>query len=178
MATESDHILRSDDVLFVDFGCIYRHYFCDSGLTLAVGEMPQRLATAYEHVRASVDAGSKALRPGVKASEVHKALVEPLIEVGLPPHGAHGHGLGVEVRDYPIVVADNGLRIRDDCVNEEADVVLEDGMVLNLESPLHLAGIGSVHVEQTFLVTAAGAKSLVTQDRSEPQAPRRVAPPS
>ena len=25
----------------------------------------------------------------------------------------HGHGLGLEVRDYPILVDDNGLRVRD-----------------------------------------------------------------
>jgi len=45
----------------------------------------------------------------------------------------HGHGLGLELRDYPIIVPDTGLRISDDCVDLPADLPLEPGMVINLE---------------------------------------------
>ena len=41
-------------------------------------------------------------------------------------------------------------------------------MVINLEAPLFEPGIGSLHRERSFLVTAVGAEPLVHQDRSAP----------
>ena len=80
----------------------------------------------------------------------------------------HGHGLGLEMRDYPILVPDTGLRIRDNFVDLPADLTIEEGMVIDLEAPLFEPGIGSLHRERSFLVTAVGAEPLVHQDRSAP----------
>ena len=95
------------------------------------------------------------------------ALEERGIAVSFP----HGHGVGLEVRDYPILVADTGLRIRDDCVDEPADLPLEENMVLNMEAMVFALGEASVHIEQSFVVGAAGAEPLVEQDRSSPFIP-------
>ena len=89
------------------------------------------------------------------------------IEVSFP----HGHGLGVELRDYPILVADNGLRITDDCVDVPSDLPLEEGMVINLEAGVFMPGIASLHIEQSFVVTSDGSRLLVPQDRSRPFIP-------
>ena len=83
----------------------------------------------------------------------------------------HGHGLGVEVRDYPILVADNGRRIKDECVDEPSDLPLEAGMVINLEAAVFMPGVASVHIEQSFVVTSDGNRLLVPQDRSGPFIP-------
>jgi Xaa-Pro aminopeptidase len=65
----------------------------------------------------------------------------------------------------------NGLRIRDDCVDVSSDVPIEAGMVVNLELPMYLFGVGSLHMEQTFLVTTDGCRRL---DSTEPTAPIQV----
>jgi Xaa-Pro aminopeptidase len=49
-----------------------------------------------------------------------------------------------------------------------ADLPLEADMVLNLETPLYLSGAASLHLEQTFLVTPAGAQLLVPLERAQP----------
>jgi Xaa-Pro aminopeptidase len=69
-----------------------------------------------------------------------------------------GHGIGLEVRGYPIVVPDTGLRIADDTVGVPADVLLEEGMVVNLEVTQFIPGVGSLEVEVTTLVTGSGAR--------------------
>ena len=83
----------------------------------------------------------------------------------------HGHGMGLEVRDSPIIVADNGLRIKDDCVDAASDLPLEENMVINLEAMTLMPGVASAHVEPKFVVTADGCRPLCPQDRSGPEKP-------
>jgi Xaa-Pro aminopeptidase len=175
IATEPEHILSSDSVEYVDFGVRYQYYFSDSGTTLAYAELPTALEKRYAALQACMDAGKKLLRPGVKSSLVQAAMQQTLKEHGITESFPHGHGVGLEVRDYPIIVPDSGLRIRDDCVDVPADLPLEANMVINLEAPLFMAGVGSLHIEETYLVTAHGYQPLVAQERSRVFIPAVIA---
>ena len=167
IGTEVDYRFRENDVLFVDWGCNYRHYFSDTGTTLAIGTAPAVLRNRFAAARASLEAGAELIRPGVLCSVVRGAMMNALNARGITAAHPHGHGFGLDVRDYPIVVADNGLRIRDDCVDVPSDLPLEVDMVINLEVPIFTPGIGSVHTEQSFVVTQDGSRPLVPQARSE-----------
>jgi len=68
-------------------------------------------------------------------------------------------------------VADNGLRLRDDCINVAADLLLEAGMVFNLECAIFMPGVGTTHIERSFVVTPDGCRPLTPQDRSAPIRP-------
>ena len=100
---------------------------------------------------------------------------ELLAERGITACFPHGHGLGIEVRDYPVLVPDAGDVIRDDCVEVGADLPLEPDMVVNLEVCVLTPGARSVHCEQTFVVTGDGARPLVAQDREAPLVAGRAA---
>ena len=171
MSTETNYQFAEDDLLYVDWGCIYQHYFSDTGTTLALREPEANMEARHAALRACMAAGSEALRPGAKASAAQGAMLQTLNDNGITITFPHGHGLGLEVRDYPILVADNGLRIKDDCVDVASDLPLEPDMVLNLEAMVSLAGIASLHIEQSFVVTAEGSRPLVPQDRSGPLLP-------
>jgi Xaa-Pro aminopeptidase len=99
-------------------------------------------------------------------------MLQTLNDNGITITFPHGHGLGLEVRDYPILVADNGLRIKDGCVDVASDLPLEADMVLNLEAMVSLADIASLHIEKSFVVTPDGSRPLVPQDRSQPVQPK------
>ena len=171
IATEPNYILTDSNLLYVDFGCIYKHCFSDSGTTLAVGQPSAALLDRHAALRACVAAAVEAIRPSVKSSEVRAVMWETLNGRGITASFPHGHGLGLEVRDYPIIVADNGLCIRDDCVNVSSDLPLEADMVINLEVMISMPGIASPHIECSFVVTADGNRPLVPQDRSRPVQP-------
>ena len=49
--------------------------------------------------------------------------------------------------NYPILAADIKLRIRDDCVDELADLPLEEKMVLKVEAMVFALGEASPHIE-------------------------------
>ena len=171
LATEPDYILTDDDILYVDFGCIYEGAFSDSGTTLTMREPSETLIARHSALRECVEAGVEEMTPGAKASAAQAAMWETLTAHGITASSPHGHGLGLEVRDYPIIVADNGQRIKDNCVDVPSDLPLEVDMVLNLEAMISMPGIGSLHIEQSFLVTPGGNRPLVPQDRMRPVLP-------
>ncbi len=167
IATEPAHQLADGAVMYVDFGCRWRSCYSDSGLTLALGPLPAELQRRYDALRACIDAGVALLRPGRRASQAHGAMQRVIDDSEIRVAAPHGHGLGLEVRDYPVIVADNGLHLRDDCIDVPADLPLEASMVVNLEASSFLAGEASLHIEETFLITAGGPEAL---------SPRRSAP--
>lgn len=171
LATEPHYILTDNDILYVDFGCIYEGYFSDSGTTLAMCEPSATLIDRHKALQECVAAGVEAMTPGAKASAAQAAMWETLNAHGITASSPHGHGLGLEVRDYPIIVADNGRRICDDCVDSPSDLPLEVGMVLNLEAMISMPGLGSLHIEKSFLVTPKGARTLISHDRTRPVQP-------
>ncbi|MBV9171916.1 MAG: aminopeptidase P family protein [Chloroflexi bacterium] len=155
-----DYRIGPADVLYVDFGCVYEHYYSDNGATLVVGDWSSEMERRYDVLRRGLERGIAELRPGTHASQVRAAMLEQLAAEGVSDCNAHGHGIGLEVRDYPIIMPDEGRRIRDNCIDVSADVVLEPDMVVNLETPLYLFGVGSLHVEQTFVITPDGCRRI------------------
>ena len=171
ISSEADYALGEDDVTYVDWGCVYRHYFSDTGTTLALKEPEGDMRDRHIAVVDSMEAGVQTLRPGALASEARDAMWAVLADRGVGTANPHGHGVGLEVRDYPILVADNGLRIKDDCVDVASDLPLEPNMVLNLETMIFMPDVGSVHNEQTFVITLDGCAPLVEQMRDRPVIP-------
>jgi len=47
-------------------------------------------------------------------------------------------------------------------------------MVVNLEAPLFMAGVSSLHIEETYLVTSDGSRPLVAQERRRPVIPQHL----
>ena len=171
LATEPDYALIEGDALYVDYGCLYRNYCSDSGVTLAVGGLEGEWVGKYQALYECMRAGQAALQVGAKASDAPKAMGDILGERGVAASFPHGHGIGLEVRDYPILVPDKGGRIADECVDEAADLPLEAGMVLNLEAMIFAPGRASLHMEQSFVVEADGNRPLVEQNRAQPVVP-------
>lgn len=168
ISTEVDYRLPRREIMFVDFGCIYQHYYADAGVTLATGKLLDREQAVYDTLSEVLARGAELLRPGVAPSTVQAEMQRCLDDAGIHGHFPHGHGLGIEIRDYPILVPDSGLRIRDDCVDLPADLPLEARMVVNLEAPIFGLQQAGFQLEQTYLVTAHGGEPLTKRDLTRP----------
>ena len=162
------HTFQPGETFAFDVGCCLDGYYADTQLTVAVERTPPAaVLECYEVVRhCVVDVGIAAMRVGVPASSVQLAMAEFLAAEGAQAF-ATGHGLGLEFRDYPILVPGSGLRIRDDCVDMDGDLLLETGMVLNVEATMFMAGFAAVGCEVTCVLDHEGAAALTPQDRSQ-----------
>ena len=172
--TSGDRMLGADSWMYFDYGCIYRGWFSDAGTTLCIGEPRDVALRQHAAVLEAVEEGARAVRPGVRGSAVQRQMQLALSDVGVTDAFPHGHGLGIEIREYPILVPDAGEAIRDGCVDLDADLLLEPDMVINLEASILVLGECSAHCEKTFVVTRDGARPLISQDRAMPLAGGRA----
>lgn len=168
-ATESSYPVSERETIYIDFGCNYKHYLSDAGVTLAVGSFPEFERRTHQTLVDSIQTGAEQLIPGQKASSVQAAMMRLITQSKIASCFVHGHGIGLELRDHPILVPDSGRKIRDGCIELPADLPLESGMVINLEAPLFEFGGAAFQIEQTYLVTAQGGVPLTNRDLSIPR---------
>lgn len=147
--------LKAGDLVTIDFGARLGGYHSDETVTVGIGPEAKTgpLRPVYDIVYRAQAAGIAAVRPGVAASAVDRAARAVIEEAGYGEAFGHstGHGVGLEVHEAPWIAA-----------RPPVDYVLEPGMILTVEPGIYLPGQGGVRLEDTLVVTAAGAERLTT----------------
>jgi Xaa-Pro dipeptidase len=152
--------------VFLDVGARWRHFYSDTGLTVTATEVTRGAISPLRRASEAVAAGASACRPAARCSTVYSAMRRVL-----QPDDrlrAKGHGLGLEVREYPVVAPEFAGVVSDECLIRDADMELEDGMVVNLEVGGFFDDGSSVQNEQTFIVRENGVEPLISYRRNEP----------
>lgn len=143
--------LRPGEVIRFDGGVRYRHYRSDIARIAALGDPGDKARRYYHALRAGVERGIEMLRPGVKTADVFHAVVETVRRAGLPhfERGHVGHGIGINNYDAP------------DLAPGSAEVI-EEGMVLCVETPYYELGFAGLQLENTVVVRRQGAEPLTS----------------
>ncbi len=173
------HTFDRQDVTMLDVGCRFRGCVSDTGVTLALEAPSAQVEEEYSALLASIEAGRARLRPGERVVDIHGAM-RAVVEGSVASAGKpQGHGLGQEPKELPFIAPVGGERFADECIDLEADLALEEGMVINLEAPLEVPGGRSFQIEQSFVIVADGARPLTSQPRERVATPRarpRISP--
>jgi Xaa-Pro dipeptidase len=149
-------IQRGEPVLFDALGQ-YRRYHGDFGRSAVLGEPSAEHARRFRALRSGWEAILPLIRPGIRYSELAERALETVRRSGFPEFRyVTPHGLGLEHTDDPKPV---GVQL-----GTKPDQVLEPGMVINVDMPYTEIGWGSLHLEDTVLVTADGHELLTTAD--------------
>ncbi|GAB7005001.1 Xaa-Pro dipeptidase [Nocardioides sp. AN3] len=140
----------------IDVKSRYRGYlYTDVGRMAVVGEATdgQRAAYAGQH-----ELNMRVIdfvRPGRRCSEVYLYARQVCDELGLRlfnyGHIGIGHGIGVGGTERPVL-------------HERDEVVIEPGMMLNIEPNTYGPGDEIMHIEDTLLVTDDGAVAISHQE--------------
>lgn len=146
--------LRRGDHIWFDVGGIHNGYWFDIARVASFGEPSPRLRAAYAAVLAGEEAGIAQARPGMTGKELFHLTVAAVQDAGLPHYRRHhvGHGIGVEVYDRVLITPAN-------------DDDLDEGCIVNIETPYYEFGFGAVHVEDPFVVRRGGNELLTTLNR-------------
>jgi Xaa-Pro aminopeptidase len=140
--------LAPGDPLLFDLAPRFGGYWADSCATFVVGRPSAALRARHDSVRAALDAGIAAARPGVAAGEVDAAVRGRLEADGLScPHHS-GHGVGRAAQEPPFLVPGD-------------PTPLEEGMTIAIEPGAYGEGFG-VRLEHLVLIEADGARPLTT----------------
>lgn len=145
----SDNRVQNGDFVTMDFGAVFEGYHSDMTRTVAVGEVSDEQRFAYETVLSAQLNAEKVACAGVKASEVDLAARKTIEDAGLGEYFSHstGHGVGVEIHEYPNVTS----------VNDRALVC---GNVITDEPGVYLPGKFGLRIEDMLLITENGSKNL------------------
>lgn len=149
----SDRALKRGDLIRFDVGGRYRHYRSDMSRGAALGEPSAKVAKYYGAVEKGVLRAYDVIKPGLKVAELFATVVDTVRREGIAHFNrSHvGHGIGVDGYDPPNIA---------DTSNE----VLEEDMVVCIETPYYELGFAGLQVEDMVRVTKDGAESLMTLD--------------
>ncbi len=149
----SDRPVQNGDVLMLDTGMVTNGYFCDFDRNWSIGDPADDVARAHEELIKASDAAFAIARPGIKASDLWRAMADI---VGATDTGRLGHGLGLSLTEWPSLTSDDHTQI-------------EEGMVLTLEPGIEIApGRLMVH-EENIVIRKTGAEFL--SPRQAPEIP-------
>lgn len=143
--------------LVIDYAGVYGDYLVDQTRVYFAGEVPRHLREAQKVAEEIAALVADRARPGVTAGELYDLALRKAQEAGLAEHfmgwGKQavyiGHGVGLELNEWPVLA--RGDR-----------TVLACGMVIAVEPKFVFPGIGAVGVEDTYVVTEAGAEALTS----------------
>jgi len=156
-----NRLLKKGDLVVIDIGCGYNGYQTDKTMSYMFGK-PLPDAAIQEHFRCVEiqDTMASMLKPGAIPSEIYRAIMAGLEPAFLPNFmgfGDHrvnflGHGIGLWIDETPVIAV--GF-----------DEPLEEGMVFALEPKKGIPDIGLVGIENTFVVTPQGGRSLTGKSK-------------
>jgi len=148
--------LAKGDLVFVDIGCGFQGYHTDKTMTYMFGKTIPDEAIAIHHQCVEIqDRTASLLRPGAIPSQIYETIIgelDPSFITNFMGFGNRqvqflGHGIGLEIAENPVIA-------------KGFDEPLQEGMVIALEPKKGIRGIGMVGIENTFLVTPQGGRSI------------------
>ncbi|MBR5231905.1 MAG: aminopeptidase P family protein [Clostridia bacterium] len=146
--TDRSVLLRGDSVI-LDVGLTWKDYCSDMTRTVFMGTPTDEQKRVYDIVCAANEAGRKTVRPGIPLKEVDRAARKVIEDAGYGKYFIHrtGHGIGLEVHEFPDV-------------SMTSEVIAKPGMVFSVEPGIYLPGKFGVRVEDLVAVTPDGCETL------------------
>jgi Xaa-Pro dipeptidase len=128
-------------LLLIDFGVMYDGYCADLTRTFFVGRADEKAKRVYEIVHRAQLEGIKLIKNNARASDIHKAASR-IIKKELNQDLIHsfGHGLGIEVHDYP------------ESIGGKSKTILKNKMVITAEPGYYETGWGGIRIEDDVVV--------------------------
>jgi Xaa-Pro aminopeptidase/Xaa-Pro dipeptidase len=145
----SERVLLSGDMLTLDWGGKTDGYVSDMTRTLVLGTATPRLQSLYAQVLEAQLTGLEAVKAGAATVEIDAKVRQVLAKYDLAAYFVHGtgHGIGLEIHEAPTVSPRGGT-------------YLQENMVITIEPGVYLPGYGGIRIEDSVIVTAAGAEII------------------
>lgn len=153
----TDKTIKKGDVVWIDSGTSYKGYWSDFSRVGTVGTPTERQKKMWEKMKVITEKCVKAVVPGIKVSDIHKASIHACKDAGLDPTKVEGvlspnranigHAIGLFNVEPPRIQLDNKS-------------LVEPGMTLTVEPSI--AGLDGelFHMEENFVVTEVGTETL------------------
>lgn len=149
----SDRRVEQAEFLLLDWGASGRFYKSDlTRIIFTAGarrKVESRLEKLYTTVLKAQEIAIRAIRPGVKAADVDRAVRAYLETEGLAEKFNHGlgHGFGLQIHEGPFM-------------RPNSEELLEARVVTTVEPGVYIPGWGGIRIEDDVIVTPDGCEVL------------------
>ncbi len=141
--------VKAGDLVLFDLGVVYEGYCSDITRTVAYKQISEQQKEVYNTVLKAQLAAIEASTIGTEVGKIDKAARSIITEHGYGEYFTHriGHGLGIDIHEYPSMNASNKL-------------ALAEGMCYTIEPGIYIPNIGGVRIEDDIFMTKKGAEVL------------------
>ena len=150
--------LQSGDILMFDTGATFDGYFCDFDRNFAIEKSDDLANYTYDILWRATEAGISTARPGITCRELFQSMQNVISEIDVQGGevGRYGHGLGMQLTEWPSHA-------------DFDETVLEENMVITLEPSVNY-GDGLIMVHEENIVVQNGAPRILSK-RAPPELP-------
>jgi Xaa-Pro dipeptidase len=141
--------LQEGDLVLFDLGVVLEGYCSDITRTVAYRSAGEQQREIYETVLQAQLSALDACKPGTPIGELDKTARNVIEKAGYGKYFPHrvGHGLGIEVHEYPSLTSTNTQP-------------LQPGMTFTVEPGIYVEGVGGVRIEDDVMITEKGCEIL------------------
>ncbi|PKX82582.1 hypothetical protein A0G02_12595 [Pectobacterium peruviense] len=133
--------LESGDLLWFDSDAVYQGYWSDIARVYAIDRVEPFILKRYQALQNAMLSALDFIRPGQTGKQVFSHIMNVVHRSGFPEYRRHhvGHAIGLEPYELPIL-------------NPSDENIIQEGMVLSVETPYYEFGMGALHIEDPLFV--------------------------
>ena len=146
----SEKLIKSGEMVTIDFGCLYNGYCSDMTRTFSVGDPDPEMKKIYDIVLYAQMTAIDAYKPGMSGVELDKVARDIIADAGYGKYFGHGlgHGVGLEIHE--------GVG-----VSPRGSASLPENTVFSIEPGIYIEGLGGVRIED-LITSTGGVKTVLT----------------
>jgi len=151
-----DTKINRGDFLLFDFGVTKDGYHSDLTRTCIVGEGTEEQIKIYNTVREAYERAIQTVKIGTKLQMIDKVARLFIEEQGYGKYFTHriGHGLGLDVHEYPSIHSNN-------------EELIQEGLLFTIEPGIYVPEIGGVRIEDDIYITSDGKVEVLSSFTKE-----------
>ena len=144
-----DTVVKDGDAVVIDMGALIGHYRSDLTRTFSIGDPDDEFTSIYGIVLRAQQAAIDGAKSGMTGEEIDSIARDVISEAGYGDEFGHGlgHGVGLAVHEYPMVVP-------------KSEDVIENGMIFTVEPGIYISGWGGVRIEDMVVMENGRARVL------------------
>lgn len=149
--TPGDRKLQAGDLVLFDLGVVWKGYCSDITRTVAFGSITPEQERIYQTVLHAELAALQQVKAGVSMGDLDRTARDVIRQAGYGDYFPHrlGHGLGIDVHEFPSITETN-------------EDLLVEGLVFTIEPGIYIPEVGGVRIEDDVVVGCNGPEILTS----------------
>lgn len=148
----SENIIKKNDIILLDFGCVLDGYCSDMSRTIFTGNPTEKQIKIYNLVKEAHQNATNAITIGITTDVADSCGRKNIQDAGYDYAHALGHGVGMQVHEEPVL-------------SPKRNSELLENMVFTIEPGIYLKNEFGVRIEDTGVLTPYGVKLFSKSNR-------------